>query len=381
MLATESAPLLEPISAWLPENVHPIWASAAIVGVMIVLALVAHVVIYFILTQVTRKTPGVADASLVKHTKAPARFVLILLAILLVVPSLPVAVEEAARQLIRHVLSLGLIVSITWLVIRGLGAIDDVILARYDLQVSDNLLARKVHTQTKVLSRTVMIVVGVIGVAAALMTFPSIRQLGASLLASAGLAGLVVGLAARPTLGNLVAGLQIALTQPIRLDDVVIVEGEWGRIEEITATYVVVRIWDQRRLIVPLEHFINNPFQNWTRISADILGTIFIYADYTVPVDAVRRELERIVKDHEKWDGRLCLLQITDTTERTMQMRALVSAADSGAAWDLRCHVREKMIEFLQREYPDSLPRVRAEMDGEVRVGDGEPHERESGPA
>ena len=193
------------------------------------------------------------------------------------------------------------------------------------------------------------------------MTFPSLRAVGFSLFASAGAAGLIVGLAARPTLSNLIAGLQIALTDPIRIDDVVIVEGEWGWIEEINTTYVVIRIWDLRRLVVPLTHFIEKPFENWTRRSADILGTVFFYADYTVPVDEIRAALRRIVEASELWDGEVCGLQVTNATERTVELRALVSAATSPAAWDLRCIVRERMIEYLKRQYPESLPRVRAE--------------------
>jgi hypothetical protein len=194
-----------------------------------------------------------------------------------------------------------------------------------------------------------------------LMTFDSVRQFGISLLASAGIAGVVLGFAAQKSLGTLLAGIQIAVSQPVRLDDVVIVEGEWGRIEEITLTYVVVRIWDERRLIVPVTYFLDNAFQNWTYTSAEILGTVYIYADYSVPVEMVRKELKNILDSTDLWDGRLWSLLVTDSTERTMEMRALVSAANSSKAWDLRCLVRERLIDFLQREYPGSLPRVRLE--------------------
>jgi hypothetical protein len=195
-----------------------------------------------------------------------------------------------------------------------------------------------------------------------LVTFPSIREIGTSLLASAGLAGLVVGLAARPTLANLLAGLQIALTEPIRLDDVVIVEGEWGKVEEITTTYVVVRIWDLRRLIVPLSQFIEKPFQNWTRQTADLLGTVFVYTDYSVSVDAVRQKLLEILQLSGMWDGKVWGLQVTNATDHTMELRALMSAPDSSRAWDLRCHVREKLIEHLQNRYPQSLPQTRVHL-------------------
>jgi small-conductance mechanosensitive channel len=219
------------------------------------------------------------------------------------------------------------------------------------------------HTQVNVISRVLVVLVAIIGIGLALMTFPRVRELGASLLASAGIAGIIVGFAARPVLENIIAGVQLALTQPINIDDVVIVDGEWGRIEEITTTYVVVRIWDDRRLICPFTKFISESFQNWTRRTADILGAVIIHADYTVPVEDVRQELNRIVQDHEKWDQRVCVLQVTDATENTIQLRALVSASSASRAWDLRVDVREKLIAYLQREHPNSLPRTRVAID------------------
>ena len=191
--------------------------------------------------------------------------------------------------------------------------------------------------------------------------------LGATLLASAGILGLVAGIAARPVFGNLIAGLQIALAQPIRLDDVVIVEGEWGRIEEITSTYVVVRVWDERRLVVPLQWFIENPFQNWTRTSAQLLGTAFLWLDYRTPMDEVRAQLQRICEEDPRWDGRVCIAQVTDTREHTMEVRLLVSARNSGDLFDLRCVVRERMIDFLERCHPQALPRLRADIAREER--------------
>ncbi|MFG0283630.1 MAG: mechanosensitive ion channel family protein, partial [Phycisphaerales bacterium JB039] len=196
------------------------------------------------------------------------------------------------------------------------------------------------------------------------------RPVGASILASAGIAGLVVALAARPTLENIFAGLQLAFTEPIRIDDVVIIAGEWGRIEEITSTYVVVKVWDERRLIVPFSKFLQEPFQNWTRTTADILGTVMIHCDYSVPVDEVRAELKRIVEGHDAWDGRVCGLQVTESSERTMGLRALVSAADASAAWNLRCDVREKLIVWLQENHPGALPRVRAQLQGALQTSE-----------
>jgi small-conductance mechanosensitive channel len=213
-----------------------------------------------------------------------------------------------------------------------------------------------------VLLRTVDVLVVIVTVGAALMTFEPVRQYGVSLFASAGVAGLVAGLAARPVLSNLFAGVQLAMTQPIRIDDAVIVEGEWGTIEEITSTYVVVRIWDLRRLIVPLTYFIEKPFQNWTRESSNLLGAAMIYVDYRAPVEAIRQKLTEIVKASNNWDGRVINLQVTNANENTMELRCLMSASSAGMAFNLRCEVREKMIDFLQKEHPEALPRQRSEV-------------------
>jgi hypothetical protein len=226
------------------------------------------------------------------------------------------------------------------------------------------LSARRVQTQIEVLHRIVVVIVVIVTVSIMLMTFPAIKHIGMSLLASAGLAGLVVGMAMRSTLSSLIAGIQIAFTQPIRIEDAVVVEGEYGWIEEIGTTYVIVRIWDLRRLVLPLSYFIEHPFQNWTRNSADLLGSVFLYVDYTVPVEEVRAELSRIVKSTNLWKGKVCVLQVSDAKEGTLQLRALMDAHDSGAAWDLRCYVREKLVQFLQEKYPSALPKIRAEFQG-----------------
>jgi small-conductance mechanosensitive channel len=262
---------------------------------------------------------------------------------------------------VRHLGALSLISAITWLGVRCIRAVRDTIVELHPADTPNNLEARRIQTQTKVLARVAIIVIVMIGSGAALMTLPLLRQIGTSLLASAGFAGLVVGFAAKPVLGNLLAGLQIALTQPIRLDDVVIVQNEWGQIEEITGTYVVVRIWDQRRMIVPLQWFIENPFQNWTRTNADILGVVMIWVDYRMPVPAIRDEAERLCREAPEWDGRLCQTQVVETNERAMQVRILVSASDAARNWDLRCRIREGLVDFVQRHYPQHLPRMRAE--------------------
>jgi small-conductance mechanosensitive channel len=263
---------------------------------------------------------------------------------------------------LRHATTLAIVGAGTWLGVRLAEAIADAVALRFPADVADNLHARRIQTQTRLLTRTLASVIVVVGIAFALLTFPGVRNIGAGLLASAGVVGLTVGIAAKPILGNLLAGLQIALTQPIRIDDVVIVEGEWGRIEEIGRAFVVVAIWDQRRLVVPLQYFIEKPFQNWTRSSSEILGTAFLWVDYGMPLEPLRAELRRVCEASAEWDRRLCLVQVTDASEHTMQLRVLVSAADAGRAWDLRCIVRERLIEFLRREWPQFLPRVRAEV-------------------
>ena len=253
------------------------------------------------------------------------------------------------------------IVLVGWIALVAVDIAVSVYLLRFRLDTADNLLARKHVTQMRVLKRVISTLVIVITAGSALMTFSTVRQVGVSLFASAGLAGIVAGLAARPVLANLIAGIQLAVTQPIRLEDAVIVENEMGYIEEITSTYVVVRIWDQRRLVVPLQWWIEHPFQNWTRSSAELIGTVFLWVDYRMPLAPLRAALEQACKSSPDWDGRLALLQLTDAGEQAMQLRALVTSANSSKNWDLRCHVRERLIDFVQREYPQYLPRLRAE--------------------
>jgi len=336
-----------------------VWPAVVLVAAVL-LALAAHTVLYAAAGRVARRTAGLMDDALVRRSRGPARVALPLLAVFLVLPLLPLG--AAAQEAVRHLLALGMIAVLAWATIALTDVVGDVVAARYPTNVADNLRARRIQTQLQLLRRVTGLVVGVVALSVMLMTFPSIRHLGVSLFASAGVAGIVIGMAARPTIANLLAGIQIALTEPIRLDDVVIVNGEWGWIEEIGTTYVVVRIWDLRRLVVPLSFFIEQPFQNWTRVTADLLGTVFVYTDYRVPVERVRQELHRILGTTPLWDGKVWGLQVTDATEHTVQLRALMSAADSDKAWDLRCLVREQLIAFLQRECPESLPVTRAEL-------------------
>lgn len=266
-------------------------------------------------------------------------------------------------DIIDHILSLWIIGSISWTFVRVIYIVRDLVLSHYDINVKDNLRARRIYTQIKVVERIAVVVTILITIAIMLMTFGKVRQIGVSLLASAGVIGIILGFAAQKTLGNLMAGIQIAIAQPIRLEDAVVVENEWGWIEEITLTYVVIRIWDLRRLIVPISYFIEKPFQNWTRTSARLLGSVFIYVDYTIPFQKLREELTRILEQSAYWDKEVNVLQVTNATEHTVEMRALMSAVDSPTTWNLRCEVREKLIEFLQKSFPGSLPRTRVELD------------------
>jgi small-conductance mechanosensitive channel len=329
--------------------------------IAVFIALAIHYVALVVLRRLAGRSQSKADDVLIRHLNRPARWTLVVIAAHIAIE--PIAFPADTDAFISQIFGIVIIVVIAWLLIGLAYALSEIVLLRFDVGVPDNLRARMIYTQVNALRRIVIVTVLVISLAAILMTFPRIRQLGAAILASAGIAGIVVGFAAQKTLGNLVAGLQIAFTQPMRIDDVVIVEGEWGRIEEITLTYVVVRIWDLRRLIVPITYFIEKPFQNWTRTSADILGTVLLYVDYSVPIDAIRTELTRILDGSPSWDRKVNALQVTNTSERTIELRALVSAADAGAAWDLRCLVREKLVEFVRTNYPDALPKVRAEME------------------
>jgi small-conductance mechanosensitive channel len=280
-----------------------------------------------------------------------------LIALILASPALAVSAE--LETVFRNAVSLVLIGGVAFVLFELLNAAEAVVLQQYRIDVADNLEARKIHTQVRVLKKVAVVVIGIVTLASVLMVFEPVRQLGTSILASAGIAGIIVGLAAQRSIATLLAGFQIAITQPIRIDDVVIVEGEWGQVEDITLTFVVVRIWDLRRLVVPITYFIERPFENWTRRSADILGTVFLHVDYTVPVQEIRDELNRILSVSPRWDGRVNVLQVTAVRERTLELRALASARDASQAWDLRCEVREKLIDFIRRRHPDSLPQVR----------------------
>lgn len=336
---------------------HPWFNTWTAALIAVIAALVVHRIGGIVLLRLSRAAPVLH--TIVIKARAPAKAVLPLLALQTVWQAAP----DDLRWIdgVRHLNGLLMIVATTWLVARLIAGFAQGVLDRHPVDVQDNMGARRIHTQTRVLARIAMTLVVVIGASMLLMTFPGARQVGASLLASAGVVGLIAGFAAKPVFSNMIAGLQLALTQPIRLDDVLIVEGEWGRVEEITGTYVVLKIWDERRMIIPLQYFIEKPFQNWTRNDARIMGSVFLHVDYAMPLAPLRAELERIIRQAPEWDQRFFNLVVTEATERTMQLRVLCTAASSGLAWDLRCVLREGLIDFMQREYPQFLPRMRIE--------------------
>lgn len=335
------------------------WPNAAFAAAGVVAcALLVHAVGAAVLSRLVRE--HLLSASIEHEARRPMMVVLPLLALQL----LWHVSDDRLRGIatIRHVNVLLLIAALTWLALRLVRGVAAGVAELHPSGGDDNLQARSIRTQSRVLARIFNAIFVVIGLALMIMTFPGASRVGASLLASAGVAGLLAGLAARPAISNLIAGLQIAITQPIRIDDVLIVQGEWGRVEEITGAYVVLRIWDERRMVIPLQWFIENPFQNWTRHSAQLTGTVFLWVDYGTPIEPLRREAARLCAATPEWDGRTCILEVTDATERALQLRVQVTAANADRVWVLRCAVREGLVDFMQRECPQHLPRQRAEL-------------------
>lgn len=289
------------------------------------------------------------------------RLTLPLVVLILGVPMLPVSPE--VRLLFQNGISLLLIGAVALILFQIVQAAEDFILARYGVERADRFQARRIRTQVTVLKKIVVVIIGIFTLASMLMVFESVRQFGTSILASAGIAGIIIGLAAQRSIATLLAGIQLAFTRPIRIDDVVVVENEWGRVEDITLTFVIVCIWDKRRLILPITYFMEHPFQNWTSTSSDVLGTVFLHVDYTMPIQALREELDRIVEKSQYWDGRERSLLVTNSKEHTLEVRAMASAADGDQAWFLRCEIREKLVEFIQKNHPECLPRLRAELE------------------
>jgi small-conductance mechanosensitive channel len=298
--------------------------------------------------------------SVLDQTKNPTRLGLLLIAMEIALQTAPLGADT--RAFVSRLLGLGVICLVGWMALTALRIAASLYLRRFQVGTADNLMVRKHVTQVRVLQRVAEVVIVLVTAGFALMTFSEVRQFGVTLFASAGVAGLVAGLAARPLMSNFLAGVQIAIAQPIRIDDAVIVENEWGNVEEITFTYVVLRLWDLRRMVVPISYFIEKPFQNWTRTGGELIGSVMLYVDHTTPVEAVRKKLTEIAAQSKLWNGKVVNLQVTDCRETTIELRALVSADNAGTLSDLRAEVREKLIEFLQREHPHALPRRRNEI-------------------
>lgn len=343
----------------LPHFKHTWFFAIFVLCAIIVLANVIHYVLFRILKRKEEETTG-AGWGVKRYLSHPARAIFLLTCAGIVLPLLP-SLPANLTDLIRQGLLMAMVVCLGWLAVGCVYVFQEFMLRRYDLKAENNIRARRVHTQFQLFRRILITFIIVITIGGLLWTFndPRIWHYGSGLLASAGIASLILATAAKSTASNFLAGLQIAFTEPIRIDDVVVIQGEWGRIEEITSAYVVVRIWDLRRLIVPLTYFIENSFQNWTRQSSDILGTSFLYVDYSIPVEELRAELTRIVKATSQWDGKVCGLQVTNLSERTMELRCLMSSRNSSENFDLRCIVREKMIAYIREHHPDAFPTTR----------------------
>jgi small-conductance mechanosensitive channel len=331
-------------------------AVAILLGTIAVAYLIQRALFAFLERAFSKKHEGVI-AALLRRAGPPSGFAFPLLAALIAIPELTFPPDVTG--LLVKLTAVATVIAGAWAIVAAIGLYADLMKTRYRLDVDDNLRARQVETRIDILGRTAVIVVVIVAVALAAMAFPSVRALGATLLASAGVAGIILGIAARPLFENLIAGVQLALSQPIRIDDVVIVEGEYGHIEQIASTFVVVRIWDQRRMVVPLTYFIEKPFQNWTRTGSALLGTVFLYLDFSTPVDRLREELPKILAADPKWDGAVQGVQVTDAKEAAVEIRILVSARNSSDLFDLRCNVRERMIYFLQQSLPGALPTTR----------------------
>jgi len=342
---------------------HRWFEVVLIVGAAVAAALLAHAASMFILRRVSMRTGSFADDILVGRLTQPARWLLVVIALAAVQPSL--RLDPPVAGIVQRILGLLAPALLGWLVVALLRALNEIAAKRYDIDVADNLEARRRRTRAGILYRIAIFIVLLITICLMLMSIPSVRTIGVTMAASAGLAALAVGAAAQPALKNLIAGIQMAFTEPIRIDDVVIIEGEWGRIEQIRLTYVVVRIWDERRLIVPVSKFLEESFQNWTRETSALLGTAFLQLDPTADVARIRAQLELVVRDNRNWDGRVVGLQVTELHADHMELRALVSAADAGKAFDLRCDIREALMAWIAREMPEALVRTR----GEIRSG------------
>jgi len=336
----------------------PAWAvSLVILAVALVGAWLLHAVLLAVLRRLLRMRPYMR--SVIEQTKNPALLALLLVAIAIALQAAPLG--PSTRTFIVRLLGLATICLLGWIALTATQVVANLYLMQFRIDVEDNLLARKHLTQVRVLVRTLDTIIVLVTLGFALMTFDAVRQYGISLFASAGIAGVVFGLAAQPVLSNLIAGVQLAVTQPIRLEDAVTVQNEYGWIEEINATYVVIRLWDLRRLIVPLNFFIQQPFYNWTRQAANIVSSALIYLDYGAPIDLIRNKAIDLVAQSARPNTAVASVQVTNLRPDCVELRVLVKSDSSGKASDACADLREQLIGFLNREHPEALPRQRSQ--------------------
>jgi len=320
-------------------------------------ALILAVLLGALFRRLGRRWPVVVEAS--RRGRLPFRLLLVLIAIRQVIAS--TTLLGGWQDTLVTIVQLAILAVCGWLLAVLAFVLEDLTLARFPIDVANNRKARRVRTQVTLLRRLAVAAIIALVIASMLLTLPGAKEAGATILASAGVIGIVAGLAAQSSLSNLFAGLQLAFTDAIRVDDVVVVQSEWGRIEEITLTYVVVHIWDDRRLIMPSTYFTTTPFQNWTRKESAVLGAVELDVDWRVPLDDLRIELDRALQASEIWDERVGILQVTDAVGSVVRIRVLVSGVDGPTVFDLRCEVREALVGYLQRRHPDALPRIRVE--------------------
>lgn len=362
----------EQIAKLLEQLQVPSWAwNIIILGFSLLLGLVINVILSLLVRKKANETRDISHysffKSLLKRLGQPLN---IFLPLFLLNALLPVM---RMSPLIMHKISKGLeillIVNFAWILIQGIKVVQDYVLYRFDIKKADNLRERKIRTQLQFIRRMLIGLIIILTIAAILLSFSSLRKVGTGLITGVGLSGIIIGFAAQKSIGNLLAGFQIAFTQPIRIDDVLVVEGEWGTVEEITLTYVVLKIWDERRMVFPINYFIEKPFQNWTRISSELLGTVFLFTDYSLPIDPLRTELTRLLQESKYWDGRVNALQVTDATENTIQLRALMSARNASDVFELRCYIRENLIKFINDNFSESFPKNRTTIESQAGTG------------
>lgn len=334
-----------------------VWNLLIIIGSFLLGILIKAVTVPFVRKQAIAQSSYSLFRSFIRHFN---KIISVFIPLLVFNSLLPFTrFNEATFRLVSKTTEILLAGCFAVIIIRSIRVFEDYLYYRFDVNKENNLRERKVRTQIVFIRKLLITIIVIVTLAIILLSFDNMRKIGAGLLTGVGVGGIIIGFAAQKSLGNLLAGFQIAFTQPIRMDDVLVVEGEWGKVEEINLTYVVVNIWDKRRLVLPINYFIEKPFQNWTRTTAEILGTVFIYADFTIPVQALRQQFMRLLEGHRLWDGKVAVMQVTDLKEQSMEIRCLMSCRNSGDAFDLRCYIREQMIEYIRTAFPESLSQTR----------------------